>query len=188
MLLRLLAVGAVLLTGGLLLFASTIAGVAPTDETPTDAIVVWTGGADRISTGLDLLAAGRAKKLFISGVHRGVSLPELLRVSRPQLAAELHCCIVLGHSADDTRGNAAETAEWMRAEGFHSMRLVTANYHMRRSVPTMRRAMPEAEILPHPVVPAGFDTAGWWRSREGRATVIAEYGKYLLSLWRGLWA
>ena len=32
----------------------------------TDAIVVLTGGRQRLETGLELLAAGKAKKLFIS--------------------------------------------------------------------------------------------------------------------------
>ena len=44
----------------------------PADDRPTDAIVVLTGGANRIERGLDLLQRGRAKRLLVSGVDRTV--------------------------------------------------------------------------------------------------------------------
>ena len=52
----------------------------PTDEVAldrsADGIVVLTGGASRILDAVELLAAGRGKRLLISGVHRGTtSLP-----------------------------------------------------------------------------------------------------------------
>ena len=41
---------------------------------------------------------------------------------------------MLGHAADNTLGNALETGAVDAAEGFHSLRLVTASYHMPRSL------------------------------------------------------
>src|SRR3546814_8190635 len=90
------------------------------DDRRTDAIIVLTGGSERLPTGLDLLSRDRADKLFVSGVYAGVEVAELLRLSR-QSPQELACCIVLGYAANDTRGNAVETAEWMRAEGYKSL-------------------------------------------------------------------
>jgi uncharacterized SAM-binding protein YcdF (DUF218 family) len=136
----------------------------------TDAIVVLTGGRHRIERGLELLVEGRAEKLFVSGVHRDVTLHELLRVS-PAQPAWIECCVVLGHAAQDTYGNAAETAAWMRRQGYRSMRLVTAAYHMPRSVLELRRAMPEAEIVPTPVFPDG-----------SALLYFIEYHKYLGTL------
>lgn len=128
---------------------------APTDGPPeTDAIVVLTGGRHRVEHGLELLVAHRAERLFVSGVHRDVNLHELLRVS-PAQPSWIECCVVLGHEAQDTYGNAAETAAWMRHHGYRSVRLVTAAYHMPRSVLELRRAMPEVEIVPEPVFPDG---------------------------------
>ena len=40
-----------------------------------------------------------------------------------------------------------ETAAWMRSEGYRSLRLVTAGYHMRRSLFEFARAMPEMRII-----------------------------------------
>src|SRR5437870_1739390 len=83
----------------------------------TDAIVVLTGGRQRLDTGLQLMADGKAKKLFISGVNHRIDRDELLRALGPPASREA-CCIVLGHDADNTLGNARETAIWMRREGY----------------------------------------------------------------------
>src|SRR5215471_483658 len=113
----------VLWLAGLLWFA--IPPSADFREAPTDAIVVLTGGRLRLQSGIELLREGKGRKLFVSGVNQQVDLDELLRVSgnAPDWAS---CCTALGHDADNTLGNARETAQWMRGQGFRSLRLVTA--------------------------------------------------------------
>jgi uncharacterized SAM-binding protein YcdF (DUF218 family) len=183
-------VGVLVWLGGLVWFAGTIPRDPPAADSAeaqrhTDAIVVLTGGSERLTVGLALLAAGRANKLFVSGVYHSVDVRALLRIT-PQKPAEAGCCIVLGYAADNTVGNAAETAAWMRAEHFTSLRLVTANYHLRRSLLEFRRALPEAEIIPYPVVPANVRVADWWRWRHTTGLIVTEYNKYLVALGRRL--
>lgn len=164
---------------GLFLFAVELPRAVEQPETATDAIVVLTGGSQRLAEGLRLLTADRAHKLFISGVYRGVDVAELLSVTRqgPTLTDR----IALGHDAGDTSGNARETAQWMAQEGFSSLRLVTAGYHMPRSRLEFRRAMPEVALIAHPVFPANVHLDDWWRW-PGTATLLAtEYTKYLLT-------
>src|SRR5436853_5782077 len=122
----------------------------PDPSITTDAIVVVTGGRLRLEAGLELFAAGKAKKLFISGVNERVDREELLRPYGP-LPENAACCIVLGHAPDNPFGNARETADWMHEEGYRSLRLVTSWYHMRRGVLEFERAMPWATIIAHPV-------------------------------------
>src|SRR6202166_3240400 len=105
------------LAGGIVLLAALVwlAGLAafsariPTrvadPDTVTDAIVVLTGGSERLDEGLELLAANKAKKLFVSGVYRGVEVTALPRGAR-RAPANTECCIVIGHAADSTYGNA----------------------------------------------------------------------------------
>ena len=164
---------------GLFLFAVELPRVVEQPETATDAIVVLTGGSERLAEGLRLLRADRGLKLFISGVYRGVDVAELLSVARqgPTLTDR----IVLGHDAGDTSGNARETAQWMAREGFSSLRLVTAGYHMPRGRLEFRRAMPEVALIAHPVFPANVHLDDWWRW-PGTATLLAtEYTKYMLT-------
>ena len=124
------------------LFVASSLSIRVDPSSPTDAIVVLTGGRLRLETGLELFATGSAKKLFISGVNQRVDRDELLRALGPA-AERAACCIVLGHEADNTFGNARETANWMHEEGYKSLRLVTSWYHMRRGLLEFGRAMPQ---------------------------------------------
>jgi len=166
--------------GGLFWFAGQIPIPGPVSTQRTDAIVVLTGGSERLDTGLHLLAEGYAVKVFVSGVARGVDLATLLRVAR-RGPENLACCIAIGYRADNTAGNAQETAEWMRSQGYSSLRLVTANYHMPRSLLEFRRAMAEIVIVPHPVFPPQFKHNRWWRWPGTTTLLISEYNKYLIA-------
>jgi uncharacterized SAM-binding protein YcdF (DUF218 family) len=167
--------------GGFLWFAQQIPQAVADLDSDTDAIVVLTGGSLRVQSGLTLLASGKAKKLFISGVYHSTDVAALLKASH-QSPEHVACCIVLGHEADNTLGNALETAQWMHQEGFRSLRLVTASYHMPRSLLEFSRAMPEMRILAHPVFPERDRAHRWWASPRAFGLVLAEYHKYLLAL------
>ena len=168
---------------GMLWFATPPA--ANTRTAATDAIVVLTGGSLRLQSGIDLLREGKGRKLFVSGVNHQVDLDELLGVSGhpPDWAL---CCVVLGHQADNTFGNAQETAQWIRRQGFRSLRLVTAWYHMPRSLLEFERAMPEIAIVAHPVFPDQVKKERWWAWRGTAALLVNEYVKYLGALARPL--
>jgi uncharacterized SAM-binding protein YcdF (DUF218 family) len=175
-LLALAAVG--LWLGGLALFVVSSLAIRVDPSIPTDAIVVLTGGRLRLETGLQLFAAGAAKKLFISGVNQRVDRDELLRALGPA-AERAACCIVLGHEADNTFGNARETASWMREEAYTSLRLVTSWYHMRRGLLEFGRAMPQVTIVAQPVFAQHLDPELWWSWRGAPLLIIGEYHKYL---------
>ena len=166
-------------------FAENIPSRVENPSGATDAVVVLTGGSDRLRAGFELLERKQAKKLFVSGVYRGVDVAELLRMSR-QSPKELACCVALGYTADDTAGNASETAQWMAKENFRSLRLVTANYHMQRSLLEFRFAMPTITVIPHPVFPKNFKGEDWWRWPGTTSLILREHFKYLVALAGGL--
>jgi uncharacterized SAM-binding protein YcdF (DUF218 family) len=174
---------ALLWCGGLVWFANSIPEVEEDAAGNTDAIVVLTGGSQRLQSGLQLLAEGRGKKLFVSGVYRSTDVSALLHAAPPSLEA-LQCCIVLGHDAENTVGNAIETSLWMNRENYRSLRLVTANYHMRRALLEFSRAMPGTRIVPHPVFPEGMRREPWWAWPSTLELIVGEYDKYLLALAR----
>ena len=165
--------------GGLLWFVHSGMSRGDDQARATDAIVVLTGGRLRLETGIALFGGGRARKLFISGVNHHVDREALTRVFEP-VASRAQCCIVLGHDADNTRGNARETASWMRQERFSSLRLVTSWYHMPRSLLEFHRAMPNVEIVASPVfakAEPGEDRVAAWAGAAG--LTIGEYHKFL---------
>ena len=173
---------AALWIGGLVRFAATL----PTDpETPgrkTDAIVVLTGGADRIEEGVRLLGEGRAPVLFVSGVGDGVTAERLLELAGRASSSPLACCIELGRAARDTVGNAAEVAVWAAERKARSLRIVTAAYHLPRALHLLRRAAPGIEMLAHPVIPETLNLDGWWRWPVTREVLVRAYHKYLLAV------
>ncbi|HEV2334851.1 MAG TPA: YdcF family protein [Stellaceae bacterium] len=173
----------ILWLGGLAFFVASSISIPVHRSIGTDAIVVLTGGRLRLETGLELFAAGTAKKLFISGVNQRVDRGELLRALGP-LAEHAACCIALGHEADNTVGNARETANWMRGEGYRSLRLVTSWYHMRRGLLEFGRAMPRVTIVAHPVFAHHLDPERWWSWRGAPLLIVSEYLKFLAAWMR----
>ena len=176
------ALVAALWVGGFVWFAETLPRAVADSESITDGIVVFTGGPERLATALGLLAAGKARKMFVSGVSPEVRESDIQ--ADPGRAALFECCVVLGYEALDTAGNAAETAAWATGEGYASLRVLTAAYHMPRSLVELGRAMPEIVLIANPVFPERVRLDSWW-SWPGTASLIAsEYTKYLVSLAR----
>ncbi len=162
---------------GLSAFISDMAALpTPKPVQKLDAIVVLTGGSNRLDAGFNLLEQGFGKKLFISGVYRGLDVKSLLRRWKAEPQSSLDCCVVLGFEADNTAGNAIETAEWLHKEGFHSIYLVTANYHIRRALLEFSRLAPDVVITPYPVVP----------DKSEMLLIMREYSKYLAAYIRSL--
>lgn len=130
---------------GFLWFAVTLP--EPLDNGRTDVIVVPTGGSGRIARGLELLEAGAASEMLVSGVHEDVKPAEF--AAEYKVPAHLmECCLTLGFAAIDTRGNARETVEWTAARDVRTVRLVTSDWHMRRAALELESALPEGtEII-----------------------------------------
>ena len=179
-----LAVGAVFgiatWIGGLVWFAQQIPESVADATTVTDAIAVLTGAGGRLATGIELLADKRAKKLFVSGVYRGVDVATLLEISKRN-PEDLACCIEIGHSADNTLGNAQETAAWIARQGYKSLRIVTSNYHMARSLLEFRQAMPDIRLIAHPVFHDSVKMERWWAWPGTAGLIFREYNKFLLA-------
>ena len=152
--------------GGLIHFAETMPEDIPDNAEieQTDAIVVLTGGSNRLQNGIDLLRDGKARKLFVTGVYQGVEVKELLGLARNAPDA-LECCIELDYNAADTVANAMETARWLEQQGYSSVRLVTSNYH----------------IIPHPIEPEDLVHDGWWHNGQSLKLYAREYTKYLVT-------
>jgi uncharacterized SAM-binding protein YcdF (DUF218 family) len=164
---------------GFLFFAATLPH-RPARMPHADAIVTLTGGDARLDTAVRLLEHGAAKRLLITGVHPSITKPEIKEIANG--GEKFDCCADLDFAAEDTRENASEAANWMRGHGFASLILVTANYHMPRSVSEFSAAMPKVAVIPYPVEPEGANWAHWWRNPHTVRLLHAEYAKYLASL------
>jgi len=157
-------------------FMATLPG--PLDGRRTDAIVVPTGGPGRIDRGIALINEKAAKRLLVTGVAQGVRPIDLAIEYRtsPRLFA---CCIDLGREAVDTQSNAEETRDWVRRHGYKSVRLVTADWHLRRARLELTYALGPGVTVVGDGVPGA----------PRFLLLLAEYDKYLVrrvALWLGI--
>lgn len=166
--------------GYLLFVAYTLLPLPVQAAGRADAIIALTGGTNRIDEAFDLLIARRADKLLISGVHRDVTLDDLLAASSlsedKQKALKAHCCITLDHIALSTRSNAEQARDWIARNGVRSVILVTSNYHILRAGMEFRRMVPQIAIAPHVVRPQNVKPL----SNDFMILAYHEYNKFLV--------
>ena len=147
----------------------------PAGDSSTDAIIVLTGGENRLERGIALLQEEKAERMLISGVNRTVRPVELAeRTDTPEELFE--CCIDLGQESVDTRSNGEEAARWVRENDVESVRLVTTDWHMPRARYELAQQMDSGvTILPDAVT-----------SEPSFTQLFLEYNKYLLRRISGL--
>ena len=174
-----IALGMALIYGlGFAFFVADLPAPYAAAAATADGIVALTGEGGRLAPAVTLLEAGHGKRLLITGVNR--------LTSKRDLKALLHggesfdCCADLGFAAQDTHGNAEEAALWAREHHYGSLIVVTANYHMPRSMVEFGARMPGVKLMPYPVVGEAPETLSWQSARR----LNAEYLKYLASLVR----
>jgi len=154
---------------GFLWFAVTLP--RPAGPEKTDAVIVLTGGPGRIPHALRMLREGQAPRLLVSGVDREV-LPREFASEYSVPARLMRCCITLGYRAFDTRSNAVEAANWLRASRARTVRVVTTDWHMRRAAFELGRELPEGTTMLTDAV----------RSHPSLRILFLEYHK-LLARW-----
>lgn len=135
----------------------------------TDAIVVPTGGPGRIARGTEVLAAGKAKRMFISGADRSAGAASIARAGA--LDRRLFaCCVDVGHEASNTRANAEETLDWLKGRKAKSLRLVTTDWHMPRARFELERVIGRDVRIISDAVESDADLS----------VLVREYNKFLL--------
>ena len=141
-----------------------------------DAIVVLTGGAERVEVALRLLVEGRGKRLLISGTGGGAELRDF--AGRTGLDAQAVADrVTLGYTATTTHGNALETAAWVQENHIGSLIVVTAYYHMPRAMLELSRTIRGTRLFAYPVLRS--ERNGLSRGVAARL-LVEEYCKYLI--------
>lgn len=154
---------------GFVLFAFTLGKPAGPGTPRTDAAIVLTGGSGRIEHAIFVLKAKMAKRVLISGADPIVTKKDLAE----RLGGDekwLNCCVDLDSVSVDTRTNAEEADRWMAKHGYSSLRLITSDWHMRRSLYEFRKVLKGKYVI----VPDAV------QSEPGLMTLFAEYNKFIL--------
>lgn len=156
-------------TLGFILFAFTLGKPAKSSAPATDAAVVLTGGPGRIEHAIDVLKNHKAQRLLVAGADPRVTKADLARRIRGS-KSWFGCCVDLGSESVDTRSNAEEAARWLANRNFHSLRLITNDWHMRRARYEFEKVLGSRYALVTDAV----------RTEPSLLTLFGEYNKYLL--------
>ena len=154
---------------GFVLFAFTLGKPAPANAPKMDAAVVLTGGSGRIEHALDVVRKGKAKRLLIAGADPSVTKRDLAARIRGS-SSLFKCCVDLGSESVDTRSNAEEASRWLAKRKFHSVTLITSDWHMRRARYEFEKVLGSKYKLTTDAV----------RSEPSFLTLFGEYNKYVL--------
>ena len=168
---------------GLILFCDHIRNFQYDNTQKTDAVIVLTGGRNRITEGVRLLNNHLADKLFISGVSHDVTIADIER--KAHLHADEPSKIELGYKATNTIENASEIADWIKKNDIKSVRWVTSNYHIPRSLEELKPYHLSVELIINPVY-SDFVKDDWWKSWGTFKFLAAEYHKFLFVYIRNL--
>lgn len=161
---------------GFMIFANKINHYRTDNDTKTDAIVVLTGGRNRISEAVKIWDKGLAEQLFISGVQKNTSLDAISK--RQAVNFSKRQGILLDKKSTNTIENAIETQAWIKQNNILSIRLVTSNYHIPRSVEEFHFRNPDLKIIIHPVY-SDYVAKDWWKSARSFYLIASEYNKFL---------
>ncbi|MEP7130718.1 MAG: YdcF family protein [Sphingomicrobium sp.] len=169
MITRLASLFALLYALGFVVFAFTLGKPAAQTAGPTDAAVVLTGGSGRLEHAVAVLRDGKAGRLLVAGADPSVTKADIAR----RLGGSgklIACCVDLGSESVDTRSNAEEANRWLAQHQFHSVRLITSDWHMRRARYEFQKVLGSK----HRLVTDGVST------EPSFLTLFGEYNKLVL--------
>jgi uncharacterized SAM-binding protein YcdF (DUF218 family) len=169
----------VLYLAGFLIFVETLPK-ADSSLPHADGIVALTGGDARLDAAVSLLEHRAAERLLITGVYETTTKDEIAH--RFHGGRRFSCCADIDYTAEDTHDNAEQAADWAHRHGYRSLIVVTAQYHMPRSLAEFAAAMPHVKLIPYAVEPASVDLVGWWQRPGTFHLLRGEYDKYLAAL------
>lgn len=158
-----------------------------------DAIVVLSGGLDRLVEAVDLFRSGYAPIIVLTRPpenpvvgelqSRGVDVQDDLQVRLDYLEAlgvPSSATTVLQQTVTSTHEEAELVAAWAKSEGVERILVVTTGFHTARARLAFSRSFRSqaAVLLFRASRTSGFDPAAWWHDRPGARTVLVELQKH----------
>lgn len=163
--------------GGFMAFHQYIRNYPVDNARKTDAIVVLTGGRNRVAESMRLYNDGLADLLIVSGVGAHVTLKQLEAQNKVEITRNRKN-VILGNEATNTIENGIEVSEYIRRNNVASVRLVTSYYHMPRSEQEILSRNPDVKIVYHPVYSQNVSDK-WWKRWGSFYLMAMEYNKFI---------
>ena len=139
-------------------------------------VVILTGNKGRLQAGLNLMESNINSRMLISGVAKGVKHSDIITNVNIE-----NNRIRLGYNANNTLGNAIETANWVKEYNINNFILITDNWHMQRTLLLFNSLMPNIEILPYALNSISSDIKDYLKFNNKTFLIFKEHLKFLIS-------
>jgi len=154
-----------------------------------DAIVVL--GDDNFSGGraeraAELFKAGWAPQVVASGrmLRPYAGVADLIARDLEGRGVPAASVILFSHHADSTLTEAQALRDLAVQRHWHSLLVVTSNYHTRRARYIFRNVFPsDVAVLVEPARDSDYDPDTWWESRTGLKLFFTESAGYCFAMW-----
>jgi uncharacterized SAM-binding protein YcdF (DUF218 family) len=154
-----------------------------------DAIIVLSDDnfyADRVTRAAGLIREGQAPVVVASGrrLRPYAGIAELMQHDLIERGVAKENIIVFPQDADNTREEAQALLPLVTQKKWHSILIVTSNYHTRRARYIFRHIFPQDVNLA--VVSArdgDFDPEQWWEKRKSFKELTREVAGMVVAMW-----
>lgn len=154
-----------------------------------DAIIVlsdddYTG--DRAAHAAELFQSGWAPQVVASGrmLRPYAGVADLISRDLQSRGVPMASIITFAHHADSTRTEAQALRDLVAQRHWHSILIVTSNYHTRRAGYIFRKVFPsDVSILLSPAPDSEYDPESWWETRSGLKHFVTETAGYCYAMW-----
>jgi uncharacterized SAM-binding protein YcdF (DUF218 family) len=142
--------------------------------------------ADRATRGAQLFREGRVPLIVASGrrLRPGAGIAELMEHDLIERGVPRDKIVRFSHDADSTLEEAQGLVRLAKEKKWHSVIVVTSNYHTRRARYIFRRVFPQGmEIRMASARDGDFDPELWWEKRKSIKQLTREIAAMAVALW-----
>jgi uncharacterized SAM-binding protein YcdF (DUF218 family) len=158
-------------------------------DAPADALIVLSDDnfyADRATRAAELFRKGKAPIVVASGrrLRPMAGIAELMEHDLIERGVPKDKIIRLAHDADNTREEAEALTKLAAQRKWHSVIVVTSNYHTRRARYIFHRVFPQGiEVRMASAHDGDFDPQHWWENCKSIKQLTREFVGMMVAIW-----
>ncbi len=142
--------------------------------------------ADRATRGAQLFREGKASVVVASGrrLRPNAGTAELMEHDLFERGVPKDRIVRFVHDADGTLEEAQALTRLVRERKWHSVIVVTSNFHTRRARYIFQRVFPlDVEVRIASARDGDFDPEHWWEKRKSLKELTEEFAGMVVTLW-----
>src|SRR5216683_2287062 len=142
--------------------------------------------ADRATRGAQLFREGKAPVIVASGrrLRPNAGIAELMEHDLVERGVPRDKIVRFAQDADSTLEEARSLARLAKERKWHSVIVVTSNFHTRRARYIFQRVFPQGlEVRIASARDGDFDPEEWWEKRKSIKELTREFAGMVVTLW-----